>query len=125
MIFYISQKPTKIEFIEEGFCFDEQTCGPDGFFGTVRAMLDNQVLMFVKVQRNMKEPPSWFPHRVQFELKYWQRTQAEKTLINGRVLLQEFAPLDDYYSAQHAQSPFDVTDLTNVEGLRGHQYDLR
>ena len=131
MVFYITQRPTAIDSIEEGFCFPELNpetdtdCKGDGYFYDIREMLENQILMFIKVQRDMKERLDWFPHRVQFELRYWQRSQAQKHLINGYVIMRDFAPLHDYYSPEHAANPFEVVDVSNTEGLRGHQYDLR
>ena len=77
----------------------------------------------------------WFPHRVQFELKYWQETLTSKKLIEGNIILQDFAPLHDYYSTEattgawrvgsYADDPFKVTTVETLHGLRGHQYDLR
>ena len=82
--------------------------------------------MFVKLSRDMAEPFGWFPHSIQFELQYWQRSLTNKKMIEARVSLKEFAPLHDYYSeAYFAGDKYEVKDLTSEEGLRGRQYDLR
>ena len=131
VIFYLTQYPAPTALIEEGFCFPDtpgdtdRDCKGNAYFRKVQNMLDDQVLRFMKVGRDMKEPMGWFPLRVHFELRYWQRNTVVKTVINGKVFLEDFTPLDDYYSPEHAAAPYDVKDVSNTWGLRGFQYDLR
>jgi hypothetical protein len=132
MMFYVTRETSAIDQIERGFCFPDvaadadKDCGSRGYFAKVQEMYENQVFLFIKVQRDMTEPiGDWYPHRVQFELRYWQRSPVQKMLIQGQVILQDFAPLHDHHSTQHAESPYEVIDVSKAEGLRGHQYDLR
>ena len=131
IIFYLTSDPARTSLVEEGFCFPDtpadkgRNCKGNAYFLKVQTMLENQVLRFMKVKRDMKEPMNWFPLRVHFELRYWQKDTMTKTVINGNVNLEDFTPLDDYYSPEHAANPYDVQDVSNTWGLRGFQYDLR
>jgi len=132
IIFYLTGQPAKTSLVTEGFCFDDipveqggdlgEDCKGNAYFKEVETMVEEQVLRFMKVDRDMKVDLRWFPLLVHFELRYWQRNINQKMFINGQVKLRDFTPLYDYYSPE--RDPYDVQDVSNTWGLRGFQYDL-
>lgn len=66
----------------------------------------------------LQPPPNdYFPHRVLFQLFYWQKASG-KEIVDGSVELHDFFPLS-------GSDGTPSTTPTMGDGVRGHMYDLR
>ena len=90
ILFYLSRDPIPTTDVSEGFCFpdigtmsdDERSamksrCKGREYFAAIQAYFLQEFFMFIRADPATSGEAgynNWFPHKVQFELKYWQTT---------------------------------------------------
>ena len=96
----------------------EANCPSDKrYFAQIQKMYENEDFLFVQTDVSKKQGErhdidSWFPHRIQLQIRYWQRKtggQFLKRLVRGTMFMGEYQTPEAY----------------GASTVRGHEYDLR
>ena len=81
-------------------------------FWKVQDYFNDEFFMFVRTDvtdyEGERDSDQWFPHRMQLQLKYWQKKVGsvyKKRLVQGKLILSEF--------------------MRPPTTVRGYEYDLR
>ena len=81
-------------------------------FWKIQDYFNDEFFMFVRTDvtdyEGERDSDQWFPHRMQLQLKYWQKkvgTVYKKRLVQGKLILSEF--------------------MRPPTTVRGYEYDLR
>ena len=128
LLFYISQVPIPLNHVTDGFCFPDlgpatgplspsaaereemkANCAGKEYFARIQKYFLREEFQFVRadVTHHMQEMnDGWYPHRLQLELQYWQKSsEGGKKIVKGKLIMSDF--------------------MKPETTLRGHEYDLR
>ena len=74
-------------------------------------MYDHQVLRPVKVSYDMRPKGAYIPRRIELEVRYWQRTVAQKMLINAKVMFSEWSAVP--WKDDDASNEVDISGIVS------------